>query len=79
MSSGITSHAKTRDNLMMKGNCKNTINNSPGKIVVTELRNPITANPEYPTIPESQENDLKSNLMTIIEVLKEEMNNPLKK
>ena len=34
---------------------------------------PTTAGPEYPSITEAQEKDLKTNYMKIIEVLKEEM------
>jgi hypothetical protein len=35
---------------------------------------PTTASPEYPKIAEAQENDLKTNFMKLIEVLKAEMN-----
>lgn len=38
-----------------------------------------TANPGYPNTPESQENDLTSNLLTMIETFNEEMNKFLTK
>ena len=39
---------------------------------------PTTAGPEYSNTAATQENDLNTNFMKMIEVLKEEMNKPLK-
>ena len=39
---------------------------------------PTTASPGYPSTAEAQENDLKSNLIKMIEAFKEEMNKSLK-
>ena len=39
---------------------------------------PTIASPKYSNTTEAQENDLETNLMKMIEVLKEEMNKPFK-
>lgn len=39
---------------------------------------PTTASPEYPNTAEAQENDLKTNSMMMLDVLKEEMKNSRK-
>ena len=44
-----------------------------------EATYPTTVNPEYSSTAEAQENDLKTNFMKIIEVLKQEINKSLKK
>lgn len=60
---------------MTKCQCKNT---SQGNMALQEPRYPITASPEYSNIPE-EHNDLNSHLVKMIEIIKEEMINPLKK
>jgi hypothetical protein len=76
--SGTNRLCNTRDNQMGKGQCRNTINKSQGNMVLTEPRYPTTASSEYLNTAESQENNLKSNLMKMIETFKEEMNTFLK-
>ena len=43
-----------------------------------ELSYHTTASPEYSNITETQENDLKTDIIKIIEVLREKRNTPLK-
>ena len=43
-----------------------------------EANNLTTASPEYFNIAEAQENNLKTNFMMMIEILKDEMNKSLK-
>ena len=45
----------------------------------TEPRYLTTASPEYSNTAECTKNNLKANLMIMIDVLKEEMNKPLRK
>ena len=47
-------------------------------MVTSEASYPMTASPGYPNTVEAQENDLKSNLMKMIEAFKGEMNKSLK-
>jgi hypothetical protein len=47
-------------------------------VTPSEHSYPTTASPGYPNRPEAQENDLKSNLIKMIEAFKEEMNKSLK-
>ena len=57
---------------------KNTINNNQGNLAPPELGYPMTERPEYSNTFEWQENDLKTNFVKIIEVLKAEMKKSLK-
>jgi hypothetical protein len=59
--------------LMAKRQCKNTVNWSQGNMESSELSYPDTAIPGYPNIAKTQD-DLKSNLIKMIEAFKEEMN-----
>jgi hypothetical protein len=43
-------------------------------VITFASQKPTTASPSYPNTPEAKENDLKSNLMKMIEAFKEEMN-----
>jgi hypothetical protein len=63
---------------MLRHWCKNIINNTQGNISPLEPRYRTTAGPEYSNIHEAQEIDLKNTFMNIREMLKEEMNKPLK-
>lgn len=53
------------------------MNNSYGNMARPELSYPVTARHEYSNAAETKENDLKTNFIKIIEVLKEEMKNSL--
>jgi hypothetical protein len=68
---GTIRPANPRDNQMVKGYCKNTINKSQGNMPLPEPSFPTTASYENFHTSESQENDLKSNLMKMIEAFKE--------
>jgi hypothetical protein len=48
-------------------------------MVSSEPTSPTTASPRYPYTPEALENDLKSNLIKMIQPLKRELINSLKK
>lgn len=63
---------------MPKSQHKNTINSSQGNMSSPELSYPTTENPEYSKITEAHEKDLKTNLMEMIEFLKEEVNRSFK-
>ena len=56
---------------------KSRINTSEDNISPPEPNYPLTSSSEYFNIAEAQENDLKSNLIKMIEAFKEEIN-PLK-
>ena len=56
---------------MTRGQLKNTINNIQSNMA---HQRPTAASPEYSNRAEAQENDLKPNLMNILEAFKEEMN-----
>ena len=47
-------------------------------MIPSDHRYPFTDNPGYPNTARAQENDLKSNLIKMIEAFKEEMNKSLK-
>ena len=47
-------------------------------LVSSEPSSPTIASSGYTNIPEKQDSDLKFQLLTMIEVLKEDINNPLK-
>ena len=59
---------------MAKGPQKNTINKSQGNMAPSEHSYPTTPSPGYPNTTKTQENDLKSNLIKMIEAFKEESN-----
>jgi len=63
---------------MTKGEHKNTINKSQSNITPPEPSYSMTERPEYPNTPKSQEDDLTSNLMKMIENFTEEMTESLK-
>ena len=62
---------------MAKGKCKTISNRSQYMWASSEPTSPTTAIPEYNT-PKTQEADLKSYLMKIIESFKEDIKNSLK-
>ena len=62
---------------MPKHKCKNTINDSQDNMSPAEPNNPTTASPEYSNTAETQDKDLKTHLMKMTEVLKEEVNKSL--
>lgn len=59
---------------MLKGQHKNTIKKSQGNMAPPEHSYTTTASPGYPNTTEAEENDVKANLIKIIETFKEEMN-----
>jgi len=59
---------------MAKGPRKKTINESQGNVTPPENSYSTTARLGYPNTTEAEENDLKSNLIKMIEAFKEEMN-----
>ena len=63
---------------MAEGEYKNISNRSQCCLVPLEPNSPTTASPGYPNTPEKQDSDLKSYLMKMIEVIKEDINNSLK-
>ena len=63
---------------MPKGQHKNTRKKSQGNMAPSEPRYASTAKPGYPNKTKAQEEDLKSNLIMMIEVFKEKMNKSLK-
>jgi hypothetical protein len=75
--SGTTRPDNTKDKQMVKGQYKNTINKSQGNMGPPEPSYGTTASPGYSNTAEAQENDLKSNLMKMIEAFKEKMNKSL--
>ena len=64
-----------RDNQMMKGKCKNLTNRNQG-CTSSKPSSPTTASRGYPNTLEKQDVDLKS---LLIEDIKKDMNNSLKK
>jgi hypothetical protein len=52
--------ARTRDNQIAKGQCKNIINKSQGNMIPPEPSSPTTARSRYPNTTETQKDDLKS-------------------
>jgi hypothetical protein len=67
-----------KNNQMTKGQSNNTTNKIQGHMSPSDHSYPTTVCPGYPNITEPEENDSKSNLIKLIEVLKEEMNTSLK-
>jgi phosphate uptake regulator len=64
---------------MMKDKCKNIINRSQHNLAPLDTSSPTTASSRYPNTVEEPDSDLKSHLMKMIETLKEDINNSLKK
>ena len=64
---------------MSKCQCKNTINKIKGNMAPQKTGYPRTVRPEQPNTSKAQENNLKTNFVKIIEVLKEEMKKKLRK
>jgi len=58
---------------MAKSSRKNTMNKNLGNMTPSEHKYPTIANPGYPNTTKEQGNDLKSNLVKMIEAFKEEM------
>lgn len=58
--------------------CKNTVNNVQGNMSPPKPSQPITARLEYFNTPETQESNAKTNFITIIDVLKDEINKSCK-
>jgi hypothetical protein len=69
--------ANTRDNQMVKSQLKNTINKSQGNMAPLEPSYLTIISPGYPNIAETQD-DLKPNIIKMIEAFKGEMNKSLK-
>lgn len=59
---------------MAKGPMTNTINKSKGNMKTPEHNYPTIENPEYPSTYKTQENDIKFNLIKVIEAFKAEIN-----
>lgn len=55
---------------MDKGQGKNKFNRRQGKMTSSENSNPTTPSPGYSNTVEAQENDLKTVLIKILDVLK---------
>jgi predicted RNase H-like nuclease (RuvC/YqgF family) len=63
---------------MVRGKGKKISNRNQGYLASSEPSSPITESPRYSNMPEKQDSDLKSHLMTMIEDFKEDINNSLK-
>ena len=63
---------------MAGGKPKNRSNTNQGYLASSEPNFPTIASPGYTIIPEKQDSDLKSLLMTMIEDFKKDINNSLK-
>jgi hypothetical protein len=64
---------------MVKGKRKNLTNKSQDHSPSSELSTPTSASPGYPNTPEKLNLDLKAYLMMMIEDIKKDFNNLLKK
>lgn len=62
---------------MAKGQNMNIVNKSQGNMVQPEPSNTAIGSPLYPNKTDAHD-DIKSNLMKMIEAFKEKMNKPLK-
>jgi hypothetical protein len=69
----------TREKQMAGGKHKNISNRNQGYLASSEPNSPNIASPGYPNTLEKQESDLKSLLMMMIEDIKKDINNSLKK
>ena len=63
---------------MAEGQHKNTTNKSQDNMAPPEHNCPTAASPGYPNTTITEEDDLKSNFITMIEAFKEEINKSLK-
>jgi hypothetical protein len=63
---------------MAKGQPKNTINKGQGNMTSSGYSYTTIASPGYHNTNKAQENDLKSNLIMMIESFREKMNKSLK-
>jgi hypothetical protein len=64
---------------MAKGKCKNDTNRNQYDSPSSEHSTPTSASPRYPNTPKKQDWDLKSYLMMLVENIKKDFNNSLKK
>jgi hypothetical protein len=64
---------------MVKGKHKNLTIRNQEHWASSEPSMPTTTSPGYPRTPEKQDADLKSYLMMVVEDLKKDFNNSLKK
>jgi hypothetical protein len=64
---------------MARGKCKNISNRNQCYLTTSPHSSPTTPSPVYPNTPEKQDSDLKSYLMKMIDDLKEDINNSLRK
>jgi hypothetical protein len=68
----------TTENQIARGKQKIIGNRSQYTLTPSEPSSPTTASNEYPNTPEKHDADLKSHLMKIIEIFREDRNNSLK-
>jgi hypothetical protein len=78
LQSETTRQVNTTNNQMVRGKHRNISNRNQWNSTPTQLSSTTTASPGYPNTPEKQDSDLKSYLMKMIEVIKEDINNSLK-
>ena len=71
-------HLGTKAIQIAKGPQKDTINKGHSHMTPLEHTYMSVVSPGYPNTTKAQENDLKSNLIKMIEAFKEEMNKSLK-
>ena len=62
----------SRDIQVAKGQCENTEHKNQGNVALSAQSYSTPASPGHLNTTEAQENDLKSNLMKMIEAFKEE-------
>jgi hypothetical protein len=74
----IATPGTSRDKQMAKGQLMNTNNNIQGNIVPPKPRYPTTTSNGYTNTTKAQEDNLKTNVLKMIEDFKEEMNESLK-
>jgi hypothetical protein len=65
----------TRDNKMLRGNCKNISNRNQGNLASSEPSSLTIASPGYTITLEKQDSYLKSLLMMIIKDFKKDIDN----
>jgi septal ring factor EnvC (AmiA/AmiB activator) len=64
---------------MEKGKCKNPTNRNKDHSPSSECSTPTPTSPGHPNTPEKQDLDLKAYLMMMVEDIKKDFNNSLKK
>jgi hypothetical protein len=64
---------------MAKGKHKNLTNRNQDHSPSSEASTPTTLSPGHPNIPEKLDTDLKAYLMMMVEDIKKDLNNSLKK